>query len=90
MKTKRIKKLSLVGKTATVACLIMYFSYIEQIIANLTSKPVPSIQPLFAAINAFLWVTYGFLKDKKDLPIIIANLPGVILGLITFLTSIVK
>jgi len=45
------------------------------------------LQPLVAAINCTLWFAYGFLKEKRDYPIILANAPGIILGLITFITS---
>ncbi|WP_404410289.1 SemiSWEET family transporter [Companilactobacillus paralimentarius] len=46
------------------------------------------IQPLSAMINSSLWVLYGLLKEKKDWPVIIANLPGIVLGLLTFLTAL--
>jgi len=39
-------------------------------------------------INCSLWVAYGLLKEKRDLPISLANAPGVILGLITFVTAL--
>lgn len=46
------------------------------------------IQPLCAAFNCMLWTTYGlFKKPAKDWPIILANIPGIILGIITFITS---
>lgn len=67
----------------------MYFSYVEQIINNFTGHPVSPIQPLFASINASLWVVYGFMKNKKDIPVIVANFPGIILGVFTFITSFI-
>lgn len=51
---KRLLHVKLVGNTATIACLIMYISYIEQIISNFTGHPVSPIQPICAAINALL------------------------------------
>ncbi|ETK05230.1 hypothetical protein T229_04605, partial [Tannerella sp. oral taxon BU063 isolate Cell 5] len=46
------------------------------------------VQPLCAAFNCMLWTTYGlFKKPSKDWPIILANIPGIILGIITFATS---
>lgn len=84
---KRVRKIRVVGNTATIACLIMYVSYIQQIISNFSGQPVSPIQPICAAINASLWVTYGWLKPQKDWPVIIANFPGIIFGAITFITT---
>ena len=50
-------------------------------------QPGSPLQPLVAAINCTLWVAYGFLKEKRDYPVMLANAPGIILGLITFVTS---
>lgn len=86
---KRFKKLRLIGNTASIACLLMYFSYFGQIASNLSGHPVSPIQPFFAAINATLWVVYGSLKPQKDWPVIIANFPGIIFGLVTFITAII-
>lgn len=36
-----------------------------------------------------MWTLYGLLKPQKDWPIVIANVPGIVLGLITFITAIV-
>jgi len=66
----------------------MYVSYIPQILDNLNGMKGNPIQPLSATINSALWVLYGLLKDKKDWPVIIANLPGIVLGLLTFLTAL--
>ena len=46
------------------------------------------LQPFATMINCSLWVAYGLLKEKRDLPISLANAPGVILGLITFVTAL--
>ena len=88
--TTKQKVRKFTGNFATIACLVMYFSYIEQIIANFTGQPVSPVQPFFASINALLWVIYGWIKpDKKDWPVIIANFPGIIFGLVTAITSFV-
>ncbi|MDO4903202.1 MAG: SemiSWEET family transporter [Limosilactobacillus sp.] len=77
------------GNIATIACLVMYFSYIGQIMSNFSGHPVSPVQPLCAAVNATLWVIYGWVKpDKKDWPVIIANFPGIIFGLVTGITAI--
>ncbi|WP_054655635.1 SemiSWEET family transporter [Lentilactobacillus kisonensis] len=84
----RLEEVKFVGDFATVACLIMYVSYIGQIIANLNGNPVSPMQPLFASLNAALWVGYGWLKPHKDWRVIIANFPGIIFGILTALTVI--
>lgn len=86
---KRLRQILVVGNTATIACLIMYTSYIQQIISNLNGHPVSPVQPICATINATLWVIYGWLKPRKDWPVIIANFPGIIFGVITFVTALV-
>ena len=37
-------------------------------------------------LNCGLWVTYGVTKQKRDWPIIVANVPGVILGAVGLYT----
>ena len=81
MTEKQMRVLSVV---ATLTAVGMYVSYIPQIQNNLAGSP---LQPLVAAINCTLWVAYGFLKEKRDYPVMLANAPGIILGLITFITS---
>lgn len=83
----RLAEVKVVGDFATVACLVMYVSYIGQIGANLNGHPVSPAQPIFAAINAALWVGYGWLKPQKDWRVIIANFPGIIFGILTALTA---
>lgn len=74
--------------TATVMAILMYVSYIPQIADNLNGSKGNPLQPLIAAINCSLWVLYGLCKKPRDLPLAIANFPGVIFGLITFLTAL--
>lgn len=77
-----------VSRLATIFSILMYISYIPQIINNVGGVKGNPLQPLCAALNSILWVSYGLLKQKKDWPVIIANLPGIILGLITFMTAL--
>lgn len=86
MNEKIVKAL---GSVAAVAAIVMYVSYIPQIIGNLHGNRGDYIQPLAAAINCILWVGYGLLKKERDWPIAIANFPGVIFGLMTFLTALI-
>ena len=46
------------------------------------------IQPLVAAINCTLWVSYGIGKKPRDLALATANFPGIIFGLVTFFTAL--
>ena len=85
----RIKRLKLLSKLATFTCILMYVSYIPEIIANFSGSPVNPIQPLVAMGNATLWTCYGWLKTYKDWPIIISNMPGILFGLVTFVTVFV-
>ncbi|EHL97040.1 hypothetical protein FEZ41_10790 [Lentilactobacillus parafarraginis] len=78
-----------VGDLATIANMIMYVSYISQIIENLNGNPTPPIQPLCAAINAALWTWYGWVKPKRDWILIVADVPGVIFGVLTAVTAVI-
>lgn len=86
MNEKIVKAL---GSVAAVAAIVMYVSYIPQIIGNLHGNRGDYIQPLAAVINCILWVGYGLLKKERDWPIAIANFPGVIFGLMAFLTALI-
>ncbi len=80
---------TILGWTATGTAMAMYISYIPQISSNLNGMKGDWLQPLVAGINCTLWVTYGILKKpKRDWPIIVANLPGIIFGFFAFLTAI--
>ena len=86
MNEKIVKAL---GSVAAVAAIVMYVSYIPQIIGNLHGNRGDYIQPLAAAITCIFWVGYGLLKKERDWPIAIANFPGVIFGLMAFLTALI-
>ncbi|MHC5250058.1 SemiSWEET family transporter [Enterococcus sp. HY326] len=82
---KFIKYLSWI---ATAMSIMMYVSYIPQIMDNLSGSKGNPIQPLVAAINCSLWVVYGLCKKPRDIPLATANFPGIIFGIVTFLTAI--
>lgn len=81
------KQTRILSAAATLTAIGMYVSYIPQIQNNLAGNHGSPLQPLVAAINCTLWTAYGFLKEKRDYPVILANIPGIFLGLITFITS---
>ena len=77
------------GILATCAAILMYVSYISQIYGNLHGAKSDFVQPLAASINCTLWVLYGAMKKPKaDFPIILANLPGIIFGLLAVFTAL--
>lgn len=80
---------AVVGRIASVLSVLMYVSYLTQIVKNVGGDPGSPWQPLCAFFNCTMWTIYGFMKPKRDIPIIVANIPGIILGLITFITAIV-
>ncbi|MGY3703187.1 hypothetical protein BW731_11015 [Vagococcus martis] len=83
--TKFIKYISWI---ATITAILMYVSYIPQISNNLAGDKGSPVQPLVAAINCLLWVVYGFFKSPRDWPLVLANFPGIVFGLLTFFTAL--
>ena len=82
-------KLKILGWMGTALSVTMYVSYIPQISNNLNGMKGNWLQPLVAAINCTLWVTYGLMKKpKRDWPIAFANSPGIIFGLVAFITAL--
>ena len=78
-----------VGSIGAVIGIAVFIAYIPQIIANLQGSKAQPFQPLFAAAACLIWVIYGWTKEpKKDWILIIPNAAGVILGGLTFLTSL--
>ncbi|MFR0585538.1 SemiSWEET family transporter [Lactobacillus porci] len=77
-----------IGRIASVISVLMYVSYLAQIASNLAGHKGNPVQPFVAMVNAALWVAYGWSAPKKDWPIIIANAPGVVLGLATGITCL--
>ena len=47
------------------------------------------IQPLVAAVNCTLWVLYGLWRPKKDIPVAIANAPGILFGGLASITALI-
>jgi hypothetical protein len=81
------KFVELIGWSASSAAVIMFIAYVDQIRLNLGGHKGSVIQPAATIFNCALWIAYGASKEKKDWPIIIANIPGVILGAIASLTA---
>ena len=82
------KFLNILGWVATGTAMLMYVSYIPQITSNLQGMKGDFLQPFVAGINCTLWVSYGFLKPKKDWPIIVANTPVIVFGFTAAFTAV--
>ncbi|WP_257702489.1 SWEET family sugar transporter [Vagococcus luciliae] len=78
-----------IGSVGALFGIVVFIAYIPQIISNLQGVKSQPWQPLVAAISCFIWVLYGLTKEpKKDIILVIPNLFGVVLGFITFITSL--
>ena len=78
-----------VGSIGAFIGIIVFIAYIPQNNANLQRVKAQPFQPLFAAASCLIWVIYGWTKEpKKDWILIIPNAVGVILGGLTFITSL--
>ncbi|MDL2284368.1 SWEET family sugar transporter [Oxalobacter sp. OttesenSCG-928-P03] len=87
MKAGEHKFITILGWAATTMTVVMYSSYMDQIHLNLSGQKGSVILPLTTTINCMLWATYGWLKARRDWPIIVANVPGILLGLVTLFTA---
>ncbi|WP_448662219.1 SemiSWEET family transporter [Sphingomonas sp. CJ20] len=76
------------GWAATAGSVVMYFAYVDQILRNLHGEKGSLIQPAAATACCTLWLLYGALREKRDWPIIMANIPGIVLGAATVLTAL--
>lgn len=79
----------IVGDIASVMSVIMYVSYIPQIVANFSGHPGVPWQPLAAFFNCVFWAAYGIGSKPKLWPVIVANVPGIFLAGFTFVTCFI-
>lgn len=82
------KQIKILGWAASVMSVIMYVSYIAQIIANLQGHKGSWVQPLAATVNCLLWSIYALTSAPKQWPVAAANLPGIFLALGALVTSL--
>lgn len=82
------KIINRIGWFASTMAILMYVSYIDQIMRNLHGNKGSVILPIFTTFNCAAWIAYAGLRKKKDWPIIMCNLPGVVLGIISAITAI--
>ena len=83
------KNVTRIGWFASMMALSMYFSYIDQIRLNIAGQPGSVVLPIVTTINCTAWALYGGLKVKRDWPLLVCNIPGIFLGLITAITAII-
>lgn len=82
------KKIAILGWMGTCLSIVMYVSYVFVIMGNLDGNKSGFVQPLAATFNCIVWFAYGFFKEKRDYPIMVANAPGIVFGFLAVLTSI--
>ena len=80
------KFISWLGRFASVIAILMYVSYIAQIINNLHGQYAAPLQPFVAGVNCSLWSIYAYFKKDRDWPVFWANFPGVFFSFATFIT----
>ena len=80
------KFISWLGRFASVIAILMYVSYIAQIINNLHGQYGAPLQPFVAGVNCSLWSIYAYFKKDRDWPVFWANFPGVFFSFATFIT----
>ena len=73
---------------ATLATMAMYVAYIDQIARNLRGEPGSIVQPACACGCCTLWMLLGWKRSPRDWPLVVANLPGLVLGLVTVATAL--
>ena len=79
----------IVGSIGAFIGIFVFIAYIPNIISYVHCVKAQPFHPLFAAVSCLIWVIYGWTKEpKKDWILIIPNAAGVVLGGLTFLTSL--
>lgn len=77
-----------VGWAASLAAMLMFLAYIDQIRLNLAGHKGSVLQPAATVVNCLLWLAYGLGREHRDWPIICANIPGIVLGALAVLTAL--
>jgi hypothetical protein len=66
----------------------MFFSFIDQIRLNIGGQPGSVVLPVAAMVNCVAWTTYGWLKEKRDWPLICSNGLGIVFAGLTAVTAV--
>ena len=83
------KHITKIGWLASLLAMAMYFSYIDQISLNISGHPGSLMLPILTTFNCTAWVLYGSVKTKKDWPMIVCSIPGIVLGVTSALTAVI-
>ena len=78
----------IIGWIASGFGLVMWLTLVDQIRLNLRGQKGSAVVSCAIVANCTLWVAYGLLKTHPDWPIIISNVPGIVLGAIAAITSL--
>ncbi len=81
------RRATFLGWLATGMSVVMYASLLDQIALNLSGQKGSLILPIAIVFNSALWLAYGWSKLRKDWPIIVSNIPGILLGAVCTLTA---
>jgi len=82
------RHLARLGWAASIMAMAMYLSYIDQIRLNLSGAKGSLVLPMATILNCVLWLSYGYFREKRDWPIVLANAPGVVLGAAALITAL--
>jgi len=74
-----------IGWAASIIAILMWFSFIDQIRLNLSGQKGSMVMPMVVVVNCILWTLFGL--GKKNWQIVVSNLPGILIGIITVLTA---
>jgi len=83
------KNVQRIGWFASIAAILMFSAYIDQIILNINGQTGSIILPIATTVNCIAWVTYALLKEQKDWPLFTCNILGVVVGVVTAATGII-
>lgn len=76
------------GWFASIMAILMYASWIDQIRLNLSGVPGSVLLPLATVINCGAWIGYGLLRKPWDLPLVLCNVLGLLVSLVTVFTAL--
>ena len=78
----------IIGWIAVALAVMMYVSFIDQIRLNITGYKGSWILPAAAVLCCSTWIIYGYLLRPRNWQIIVCNIPGALLGLVTAITAV--
>ena len=84
----RRKAENVIGSIATVIGLLLWLTLVDQIRLNLSGQKGSVILAITIVGNCVAWVSYGLLKNPRDWKLVIANSPGILLGIAAAYTAL--